>query len=93
MHVFKYLELRSAKEDKVRYGTSWRGEDKARIGRKLSDMRVRQRQERERRYNGDISTPSTISPGDSSINNSDEVLSVELDYIVLIMIVVFLIIS
>lgn len=92
MHVFKYLELRSAKEDKVRYGTSWRGEDKTRIGRKLSDLRVRQRQERERRYNGDISTPSTISPGDSSINNSEEV-SIELDYVVLIMIVVFLIIS
>lgn len=92
MHVFKYLELRSAKEDKVRYGTSWRGEDKTRIGRKLSDLRVRQRQERERRYNGDISTPSTISPGDSSINNSDEV-SIEFDYIVLSMIVVFLMIS
>uniref|UniRef100_A0A1B6GPQ1 Calponin-homology (CH) domain-containing protein n=1 Tax=Cuerna arida TaxID=1464854 RepID=A0A1B6GPQ1_9HEMI len=70
IHVFKYLELRSAKEDKVR----WRGEDK-RVGRKLSELRARQRQERERRHNGGTSTPSTISPGDSSINNSDETLN------------------
>lgn len=71
VHVFKYLELRSAKEDKVRYGGSWRGEDR-RVGRKLSELRAR------RHYygNGGSSTPSTVSPGDSSINNSDEVLNI-----------------
>lgn len=73
--MFKYLELRSAKEEKARYSSIWRGEDRAKVGRKLSELRVRQRQERERRCNGGgASTPSTISPGDSSINTSDEVL-------------------
>lgn len=61
MHVFKYLELRSAKEDKVRGGGTW-------TGRKLSELRSKQRQ-----YNGGTSTPSTLSPADSSINNSEEV--------------------
>uniref|UniRef100_A0A1B6BZY8 Calponin-homology (CH) domain-containing protein n=1 Tax=Clastoptera arizonana TaxID=38151 RepID=A0A1B6BZY8_9HEMI len=77
IHVFKYLELRSAKEDKARYGSGWRGngiEDK-RVGRKLSDIRAKQRHERERQCNGGASTPSTLSPGDSSINNSEEGLN------------------
>lgn len=63
VHVFKYLELRSAKEDKVRGGGTW-------TGRKLSELRNKQRQ-----YNGGMSTPSTLSPADSSINNSEEGLN------------------
>lgn len=70
IHVFKYLELKCAKEDKIR-GT-WRGDERRGL-RKLSDLRLRHRCEGNR-WSGNSSTPSTLSPGDSgSITNSEEV--------------------
>ncbi|XP_075212023.1 leucine-rich-repeats and calponin homology domain protein isoform X2 [Lycorma delicatula] len=72
VHVFKYLELRCAKEDKVRGGL--RGADDRRGHRKLSDLRTRRCEAS--RWNGGNSTPSTLSPGDSgSITNSEEGLN------------------
>ncbi|RZF33146.1 hypothetical protein LSTR_LSTR004832 [Laodelphax striatellus] len=72
IHVFKYLELRCTKEEKVRSG--WRSEDRKGC-RKLSDIRVRQRCD-EIRWNSGNSTPSTLSPGDSgSMTNSEEGLN------------------
>lgn len=72
IHVFKYLELRCAKEDKVRGG--WRSEERRGL-RKLSDLRARQRFEGNR-WSGNSSTPSTLSPGDSgSMTNSEEGLN------------------
>ncbi|XP_039280765.1 leucine-rich repeat and calponin homology domain-containing protein isoform X2 [Nilaparvata lugens] len=72
IHVFKYLELRCTKEEKIRSG--WRSEERKGC-RKLSDIRVRQRCD-EIRWNSGTSTPSTLSPGDSgSMTNSEEGLN------------------